>query len=130
MTNSWHRACSKFFAYSYDPKGWDCADLTLAVQRELFGRSAFIPEDRKEARRQMRSIMSANLTRTDNAVDGDVVIMREVGRTRADHVGTYLVVGGEPCVFHTTEKTDCIFTRLRHLEDLGLSIEGIYTWRT
>lgn len=129
MTNSWPRACSEFFALPYNPDGWDCADLTLAVQRKLFGRGLIIPVDRMQARRQLRSIFATHLIPTATPRDGDVLLMREVGRHKADHVGTYMVVGGEPCVLHTTERTDTTFTRLRHLSDLGLTIEDTYTWR-
>lgn len=129
MTNSWPRACSDYFSRTYNPNGWDCADLVLAVQRDIFGREVLIPEDRVQARRQLRSIFSSGLQRTCSPQDGDVVLMRDCGRLKADHVGTYFVVGGESCVLHTTETTDTIFTRLRHLADLGLRIEDIYTWR-
>lgn len=129
MTNSWPRACSEFFSLPYSPAGWDCADLTLAVQRKLFGRGPIIPDDRHIARRHLRRIFAEHLESTAAPQDGDVVLMRECGRLKADHVGTYLVVGGEPCVLHTTQSTDTTFTRLRHLADLGLRIEDIYTWR-
>lgn len=125
-----HRACSEFFARTYDPDGFDCADLALAVQRKLFGRGFLVPANRTEARRQMRVIFRTHLVETAAPVNGDVVLMREAGRHKADHVGTWFLIGGEACVLHTTERTDTIFTRLRHLSDIGLTVENVYTWQT
>lgn len=130
MTNSWPQACSRYFERVYNPDGWDCADLVLAVQLDLFGRSPQVPQDRMQARRRLRSIFADHLEATTAPRNGDVVLMQEVGRSKPDHVGVYFVVGGEACVLHTTEKTDTTFTRLRHLDDMGLRVEGTYTWRT
>lgn len=129
MTSFSHRDFSKFFEYAYNPHGFDCADLLLLVQRELFGRQHTIPTDRAQARRQRLLIFQEHLTETSAPKDGDVVLMWEMGRSKADHVGTWFVVAGEPCILHTMEKTDTLFTRVRHLIDLGLTIEGTYTWK-
>lgn len=129
MTSFSHRDFSRFFEYSYNAHGFDCADLVLLVQRELFGRHHTIPADRTQVRRQRLSIFREHLQETSAPKDGDVVLLREMGRSKADHVGTWFLVAGEPCILHTMEKTDTLFTRLRHCGDLGLTIEGIYTWK-
>lgn len=125
-----HRACSEFFGREYDPAGWDCADLTLAVQRKLFGRGFSVPQDRKRARKELLHLFRENLAHTSDPKPGDVALMRDTGRARADHVGTVFDIGGELCVLHTTAVTDTIFTRVRLLSDLGLTLEGFYTWRS
>ncbi|QVW29534.1 peptidoglycan endopeptidase [Stenotrophomonas phage BUCT603] len=123
------RALSEFFGYAYDADNFDCVDLTVAVQRKLFGREFSVPEDRREARRELRRLIRTYLERTDHPQDGDAVMMREAGRHKADHVGTWFMLGGEACVLHTTERTDTIITRVRQMSDLGLIIEGTYAWR-
>lgn len=124
-----HRACSEFFSRSYDPKGWDCVDLTLAVQRKLFGRGLSVPADRAQARRQQLNLFRENLVHTSTPKTGDVALMRDTGRGRADHIGTVFFIGGELCILHTTQRTDTLFTRARLLDDLGITLEGYYSWR-
>lgn len=125
-----HRACSEFFGIPYDAKGFDCVALALAVQRKLYGRGCFVPGDRMEARRQQLAIFRTYLEETTDPQPGDVVLMREAGRHKADHVGTWFIIGGEACVLHTTERTDTVFTRIRLLSDMGLTVEGTYKWQT
>ncbi|WPJ54336.1 hypothetical protein RCIP0075_00014 [Klebsiella phage RCIP0075] len=125
-----HRACTEFFGIEYNPKGWDCVDLTLAVQRKLFGRGFSVPEDRTQARRQQLNLFRQNLVHTSNPTTGDVALMRDTGRSRADHIGTVFIIGGELCILHTTERTDTLFTRARLLSDLGITLEDYYTWRS
>lgn len=121
---------SEFFGYTYDTATFDCVDLTLAVQRKLFGRDFQVPSDRMAARRQQRAIIRTHLVGTTTPRDGDVVLMRDPGRHNPDHIGTWMLVGGEPCVLHTTERTDTVITPVRTISDLGITIEGTYTWRT
>lgn len=130
MTSFSHQDFSSFFGYTYDPHGFDCVDLLLAVQRKLFGRQVSIPADRNLARRQMRALFRTHLIETSAPQDGDVVLMRETGRSKADHVGTWFLLAGEACILHTTASTDTLFTRERQLATQGLTIEGIYAWRT
>lgn len=122
-------ALSEFFGYTYDPDLFDCVDLTLAVQRKLYGREFAVPADRRQARREQRRLIGTYLERTDHPADGDAVLMREAGRHKADHIGTWFKLGGEACVLHTTERTDTIITRVRQMADLGLTIEGYYKWQ-
>lgn len=125
-----HRACSEFFDRAYDPRGWDCVDLTLAVQRKLFGRGFSVPADRRQARREQLALFRENLVHTNSPITGDVALMRDSGRSRADHIGTVFWIGGELCILHTTEVTDTLFTRARLLDDLGITLEDYYTWRS
>lgn len=125
-----HRACSEFFGREYDPQGWDCVDLALAVQRKLFNRGFSVPEDRTRARRQQLNLFRENLVHTGSPITGDVALMRDTGRSRADHIGTVFWIGGELCILHTTASTDTLFTRARLLSDLGITLEDYFTWRS
>lgn len=108
----------------------DCADLVVLVQRELFGREVRLPNNRPRGARgqlQVGELSKPYGERTDSPVDGDLVLMRDRGRT--GHVGIYFWLAHEGWVLHTNETNACsVLHRVRELPEWGASIEGFYRW--
>lgn len=128
MTAFSRRETSKYTGIPYSEL--DCVGLFVKVQKELFGKMLTVPDDRNKLRRLAGNFMRYNLRQTDQPVDGDMVLMHELGRRIPDHVGTLFTMAGERWVLHSTEKTDSVMHRARHLPDMGIKIEGYYTWVT
>ncbi len=112
----------------------DCARLVCDVRREVFGLP--VPEEAEPERaasaygrfRQMSDGVTEYGERTENPVDGDVVLM--LCRGRPSHVGTYGLVNGEPHVLHALKSTGMVVLhRLRDLPRYNLHIEGFYKWK-
>lgn len=122
----------RFTLIPYDEQGFDCADLVLLVQRELFGRAVQLPGRRPRGIAGQAAIgeLSRPLaTPTIAPQDGDLVLMLEHGHRRPGHAGVYFWLGHEAWVLHANEKTGCsILHRVRDLPDYGLRIEGYYAW--
>lgn len=120
----------------YDARYMDCADLAILVQRELFGRDVMLAGKRP---RPMRGDEQAQAIRTYtaqlaypviNPVDGDVVLMREVGARAAGHIGTYFFLNFTPYVLHTTALLGgSVLHRRQDLSASGLTLEGFYRWK-
>lgn len=106
---------------------FNCGDLVLLVQREVFHREVRIegahpvsPTARNAAIGQALAAVSP----TANPADGDGVLIRN-GSMR--HVGVYCALP-EPMVLHACSGAGVVRHRLRDLADLGLRIEGYYAW--
>lgn len=125
----------RFVGIPYCPRRMDCADLAMLVQRELFGKAVHLPGRRPrpmDAESQAREIaaMSAQLaTLVERPQDGDVVLMREAGTTRAGHIGTYFFINFTPYVLHTSHALGgSLLHRLQDLSGFGLAVDGYYRW--
>lgn len=129
MTSLSLRVFSDVSVYNYNKNGFDCADLLVLVQSKFFGRLLDLPENRTVARRALLDLLHKHVVPTNTPQDGDLVLMREFGRYKPDHVGTWFDLNGLPCVLHTTERTGTALTKIRSLNDFGLSLEGTYTWK-
>lgn len=116
----------------HDADAFDCADLVMLVQRELFGRELRLPSPRPRGTAgsaALPDLSRAYGTRTDNPRDGDGVLMLESGQKRAGHCGVWFWLAHEAWVLHATEKTGCsVLHRVRELPDYGLRVEGYYAW--
>ena len=109
MTAFSRRETSKYTGIPYSQL--DCVGLFVKVQKELFGKMLTVPDDRNKLRRLAGNFMRYNLRQTDQPVDGDMVLMHELGRRIPDHVGTLSTMAGERWVLHSTEKTDSVMHR-------------------
>lgn len=121
-----------FTLIPYDEATFDCADLVVRVQRELFGRDVALPSRRPRGtagQAAMGELSRPYARRTETPQDGDLVLMIEHGHKRPGHAGVFFFMAHEPWVLHANEKTGCsILHRVRDLPDYGLRIEGTYAW--
>ena len=121
---------------------FDCADLAVMVQWELFGRVVVLPTHRKRpagARGQAREIAALRdviASRIDMPVTGCGVLLyepdgSEQGSPVLWHIGTVFIANGVAWVLHNSEAMGS--AALQRLEDLGrwgMRLDGFYAWRT
>lgn len=111
---------------------FDCADFAVHLAREHFGKNVSLPNSRPRgdgANNELHDISKGYGTRTDDPQDGDFVLMQNMGDSVPTHCGVYLVLNGEPCVFHCAKRAGgSIIHRVRQLPRIGLKIEGFYKW--
>ena len=123
----------RFVGEPYQDGANDCASFAERVQREIFQRAINLPTDRAAGvRGQSAQILNARGdygTRTEHPQEGDAVLMR--GRGRLNHLGIYCEIEGVPFVLHAMRNARQVcLHRLRDLNQLGLTVEGVYTWIT
>lgn len=129
-----HRQLDKYSAIPYCPLSFDCADLVILVQKELFGREVILPQQRLRGKLGQQQIAGEVLragrkVEVRDAHDGDLVLMKSMGVSYPGHVGVLFTLDGDPCVLHTTRKIGfSIVTPLRQLAQYGINLEGIYEW--
>lgn len=120
----------QYVGIPYDENEFDCADLVVQVQRELFGRDVRLPNGRPRGVRgqlALGDLSKSYGTRTETPVDGDLVLMLHKGA--AGHAGVYFRIGGEPWVLHANETNGmAVLHRLRELPLWGAQVEGVYRW--
>ena len=106
---------------------FNCAHFVEMVQRELYGREVHLPGG--GPRTPAARAAEFGLAPTDAPKDGDLVLMFDFGRKRADHVGVYFHLAHEGWVLHSNEKNGCsVLHPMRELGALGLRLEGAYAW--
>lgn len=123
----------RYVLIPYDAETFDCADLVLLVQCELFGRTVNIPGRRPRGARGSAELHTLARPyarrRQGRAVDGDLVLMIDHGQQHPGHAGVYFFLAHEGWVLHTNEKIGCsVLHRVRDLSGFGLRIEGFYEW--
>lgn len=120
----------RFVDIPYSEDSFDCADLVMLVQRELFGRDIVLPNGRPRGVRgalQLGDLSRQYAVPVDEPRDGDLVLMLEGGRPA--HVGTYFYLAHEGWVLHTCERTTVsVLHRVRDLPAWGAPVEGYYRW--
>ena len=111
----------------------DCAALCIDVIEQEFAGDlpdfckAYRENSRLQRARQLESLAKDATERTDEPVEGDVVLM--LCRGRPSHVGIYCVVDGEPSVLHAMENAKMVVRhRIRDLPRFFLAVEGYYKW--
>lgn len=129
----------RYVGLVYDRDHFDCADLAMKVQREVFGREVVLPQDRR--RPVSPRGMNQAICESQHAVarrrpegvqwqDGDGVLLKR-GWTFPTHVGVLFSLGdpAEWYVLHnTSKKCNSVLTRVRDLHLDGWRIEGVYEW--
>ena len=123
----------RFVGEPYQDGANDCASFAERVQREIFQRAINLPTDRAAGvRGQSAQILNARGDYgipTEHPQEGDAVLMR--GRGRLNHLGIYCEIEGVPFVLHAMRNARQVcLHRLRDLNQLGLTVEGVYTWIT
>ena len=124
----------RFTLIPYDEDTFDCADLVIRVQREMFGRDVLVPGHRPRGARGQLTLGELSATYA-NPVDtpecGDLVLMADFGHSKPSHAGVFFFLAHEPWVLHTNAKTGCsVLHRIREIGDYGLKVEGYYRWNT
>lgn len=117
----------------YDTDSFDCADLVILVQKELFQREVHLPTTRARGRfgeRQIQRQIHGYVEPTEHPKDGDLVLMKDIGSKFYGHVGVYLMLAGEPSVLHTTATLGTATHPIRFLSQFGVGLKGFYTWIT
>lgn len=126
-----------YLGVPYKARTSDCADLVIQVQKELFGREVTFPGKRP---RPLKGEQQAELLdryksdiafRVDNPQDGDSVLMYEVGKSVAGHVGVYFFISYTPYLLHNAEwmpNGSCLH-KVQDLSGIGLTVEGYYRWK-
>ena len=111
----------------------DCAALTIDVIEQEF--KGTLPEFCKTYREntrlkrvhQLRELSMQATEKTDNPVEGDIVLMN--CRARPSHIGVYCIVDKEPSVLHSMENAKMVVRhKIRDLQRYFLSVEGYYKW--
>lgn len=123
----------RFTLIPYAADSFDCADLVVLVQRELFGRAVTLPGRRPRGARgaaELRCLARPYARRREGPpLDGDLVLMIDHGQQHPGHAGVYFFLAHEGWVLHTNEQTGCsVLHRVRDLSGFGLRIEGFYEW--
>ena len=110
---------------------FDCVHLLVLVQNEVFKRDVDIPIEReshiilKAKQIEQNKLHYLDPIDGEEAVDGDVVLMR--GRGRLNHTGVLAVIHGIRYVLHNVNNLGhVILTRIRDLDRIGLELEGYY----
>lgn len=123
----------------YIPDVFDCADLAVRVQWELFCRVIALPENRRRSVRasvqshEIQRLQAELAIRIDEPVTGCAVMMFTPGvnvPVSSWHVGTVFVEEGVVWVLHncfTMGSTTLL--RLTDLRRLGLRLDGFYAWK-
>ncbi|QYW02491.1 minor tail protein [Stenotrophomonas phage Silvanus] len=111
---------------------FDCADFAVHFVREFFGWPVRLPTERPRGdhcEEELADLSKPYGIRTDSPSDGDFVLMFDAGDTIPTHGGVYVVVDGEPSIFHNAKKAGgSVLHPIRKLPRLGLRIEGYYKW--
>lgn len=147
--NTLFSRAQRYVGMPYEAGQFDCADLAVQVQRELFGRVVALPAHqpaREEqqlrrpagARGQGAMILSLRETlaqRVEAAADGCGALLWEPeGDPGQDlrrwHIGTVFLHAGEIWVLHNSALLGgAALHRLDDLRRMGMRLEGFYVWR-
>lgn len=139
MTTLLQRA-EAYVGRPYEVGVFDCADLAVLVQREVFGRCVALPTHRQRPgglmgqAREIHALRGALATPIAGGVSGAGVLMFETVAqndvpSQLWHIGTVFVQGGETWVLHNSHAMGCAaLHRLRDLRRWGLQLEGFYAW--
>ncbi len=130
------RQAQKYVGLDYVAGEFDCADLAVLVQRELFGREVPLPATRRRpggARGQAREInlwRDALAVPIDAPVTGCAVLLSEPdGGGRTWHVGTVFMDAHQAWVLHNNfAQGSAALQRLADLRRWGMRLEGFYQW--
>lgn len=117
----------RFSGLPYCADTFDCADLVVLVQRELFGRTVHLPTNRPRGDRGQIALGELSKpygTRTHAPQDGDLVVMKGAGSRW--HVGVWFFLAHEPHVLHVRAEGGS--SELTPMRMLGTPVDGVYRW--
>ncbi len=123
-----------YVGMAYVPGQFDCADLAVLVQREVFGRAVALPVHPQGQATQRAAILrhrDALATAVAVPFTGAAVLFNEVN-TKGDttwHIGTVALHRGEVWVLHNSYEGGGVqLARLQDLLRWGMKLEGYYAW--
>lgn len=128
------RRLQAYVGMDYVPGQFDCADLAVLVQREVFGRAVHLPTHPQGTATQRAAILrhrDALATRVDVPFTGCAVLFNATNQ-KGDvvwHIGTSALHKGEVWALHNSYETGGV--RMDRLQDLlrwGMALEGYYAW--
>lgn len=127
----------KYVGMPYLEGQFDCADLAVMVQWELFDRLVGLPVHRKRpagAMGQAREIHALRLgvaERIDAPVTGCGALMYEpLDNGQRWHIGTVFMAGSEVWLLHNSFTMACAcLQRVADLQRFGARLEGYYAWK-
>lgn len=109
---------------------FDCGTLVERVRREQFGHEIQLTPARRAGpfgrNAQIRQETDSRACQTLTPKDGDLVLL--ICKARAQHVGVYCVIDGQPWVLHNGQGTGVRLMPLWSLEKWGYRVEGYYQW--
>jgi hypothetical protein len=115
---------------------FDCADLAVKVQWELFGRLVSLPAHHGAGARTQGALIAKHrdevADRMEQAQTGCAALLWEPdGATnRLWHIGTVFVHEGEVWVLHNSLALgSAALQRLNDMKRWGMRLEGFYAWR-
>lgn len=113
-------------------KHYDCAELCVKVQKEVFDREISLPTERESGlrgiSRQIRSLKDDFATPIPVPEEGDAVIM--ISRGELEHIGVVTFISGQLWILHAMRNAgQTVLHRHDALENLGLCIQGYYQWK-
>lgn len=120
-----------YVGMAYDAETFDCADLAILLQAELFGKTIVLPGRRQRVNAPAAALsrysaeLAVRITR-EQLQDGDGAMFQ--GQNL--HIGTVFFLHGVPWVLHTTQERG--YSLLQQLSDVsgyGMRIEGFYRWK-
>ena len=126
-----------YLGVPYKARASDCADFVIQVQKGLFGREVTFPGKRPrplrpdEQAEALARYTEAAAFKVDSPQDGDSVLMYEVGKSVAGHVGVYFFISYTPYLLHNAEwmpNGSCLH-KIQDLSSIGLTVEGYYRWK-
>lgn len=119
-----------YMGREWSAETFNCADLAIEVERDVFDRQVNIAGAHVDSPREMHRAISEQLEgaamETDHPKDGDGVLLRN-GSLR--HVGVACEIAGEIFVLHNVRHAGVVRHRVRDLDRYGFNIEGFYAWR-
>jgi hypothetical protein len=125
----------QFIGLPYQDGVFDCTHLIGKVQEEVFGKVIPLPTERQPTAfglsAQVDHHKETYFTRIteDEAVDGDVVIMRS--KKRLNHIGVYFRDKKTSYVLHNLKNVGSVCThRIRDLPRINLEVEGFYRFKS
>lgn len=127
----------KYVGLRYDARRFDCAHLVALVLQEQKGINVNFPQTRRgmiapaDQQKAIAAYTESLAKEVHYAEDFCGVLMREVDKDYAGHIGVYLTFAHTPYVLHNSEALgkSCVH-RLDELSRFGLVVEGYYTWIT
>ena len=132
------RDAERYVGLPYVPGEFDCMDLAIRVQRELFGRDLSALAGRSHGLgvrgqgREISRLRDAVATRVELADTGCAVLMSEPGDLVPTwHIGTAFVQGDMSVwVLHASAaQGGVVLQRLNDLRRFGMHLEGFYLWK-
>jgi hypothetical protein len=129
------KIAEKYVGTPYVKGMFDCADLAVKVQREVFGRNIDLPAHEQTRAGQEQQIGSLRYEKAEPIkapTEGCGVLL-----TRIDpkglvwwHIGTVFFQADEPWVLHNSEHLkSAALQRLSYLMRSGFRVEGWYAWK-